>query len=105
MNIEWVDVQHLFTTILAIIAIFMAIYGFAEAIKKLRKPSDDLRRMVEEHEERLAEGDERMNNIEETQKIILSGVLAIIDHEITGNSVDRLKEVKTHIQTYLVEKK
>lgn len=82
----------------------MAIYKFSEAIKKIKKPSDDLRRTVEEHSEWLEEDEKRMDHIEEGQKILLSCTLAQIDHAITGNSVENLKKAKQKITDYLVNK-
>ena len=102
--IEWSEIQQFIVTLLAFVAIFMAIYKFFEAIKKIKKPSDDLRRTVEEHSKWLEEDKKRMDHIEEGQKILLSCTLAQIDHSITGNSIENLKKAKQKVTDYLVNK-
>lgn len=80
------------------------LWGVWKIVKELKKPSDDLRRMVRDHEEKLNNDNERLNNIEEQNKMILQSMLVIINHEITGNGVENMKKTRDEIQEYLINR-
>lgn len=58
-------------------------------------------RTLEAHE---AKTDEAIREIQETNRLMCEGVLSILENTITGNSMDRLKDVKAKIQEYLIQK-
>lgn len=80
------------------------LWGVWKIVKELKKPSDDLRNMVRDHEEKLNNDNERLNNIEEQNKMILQSMLVIINHEITGNGVENMKKTRDEIQEYLINR-
>lgn len=47
---------------------------------------------------------ERLKSVETGNEKICKGILAIMDHELTGNSVDKLRKTKDELQNYLIEK-
>lgn len=50
-------------------------------------------------------GDHReLEKLEEGNEKICKCILAITDHELTGNSVDKLREAKNEMQDYLIKK-
>ena len=73
---------------------------FAEIEKKL---SNDNTR-IGEHTRELDEHRKRMDSMETGQRAICRGVLALLSHEINGNSTDKLKEAQTGISNYLIDK-
>jgi hypothetical protein len=46
----------------------------------------------------------RLTDLEEENRAFARALLALLDHEITGNSVDKLKDARAALQTYLIEK-
>lgn len=84
--------------------IIAAIWGVVKIIKEIKKPSNDLRIKVEEHEKKLTKDNKRLEDIEEYNKAICKSLLALIDHEITGNGIDKLKVTKTELQNFLIER-
>lgn len=81
-----------------------AIWGVVKIIKEIKKPSNDLKTKVEEHEKKLTKDNKRLVDIEEYNKTICKSLLALIDHEITGNGIDKLKTTKTELQNFLIER-
>lgn len=73
---------------------------FAEIEKKL---SNDNSR-IDENTRELSEHRKRMDGLETGQRAICRGVLALLSHEINGNSTDKLKEAQTGISNYLIDK-
>ena len=80
------------------------IWGIWKIIKELRKPNEDLRLIVKKHSELLDNDNRRLKNSEETNRKILQCLLVIINHEITGNGIDTMKETRDALQEYLINK-
>lgn len=97
LSISISDIMH-FCGIIA------AIWGVVKIIKEIKKPSNDLKIQVEKHEKKLIKDDKRLEEIEEYNKAICKSLLALIDHEITGNGIDKLKVTKTELQNFLIER-
>ena len=81
-----------------------AVWGLWKIIKEAKKPNDDLKAMVEEHEAVLKRDHERLKSIEESDKMMLQCLLVIINHDITGNGINNLKEVRDELQEFLINK-
>lgn len=73
-------------------------------VKELKKPSDDLRSDVDRHEVLLKKFDHRMKEVEESNKMILQCLLVIINHDITGNGIDKMKTARDELQDYLINR-
>ena len=75
-----------------------AVWGVYKIIKELRKPSDDLRDKVEKHERLLDNDNKRIHKIEESNQLILRCMLDLINHAITGNGIEKMKETRDVLQ-------
>ena len=80
------------------------LWGLWKIVKEARKPSDDLRKTVAKHSELLDDDDKRLKEYEESNRMILQCLLVIINHEITGNGIETMKEARDNLQKYLVNK-
>ncbi|MBE5880376.1 MAG: CTP synthase [Lachnospiraceae bacterium] len=80
------------------------IYGVYKIIKELKKPSDDLKAMVQLHDDLLKKDNERLSEVENSNKMILQCLLILINHDITGNGIDRMKEARDELEEYLINK-
>lgn len=80
------------------------LWGLWKIIKEIKKPNDDLKLKVDRHERLLNSDDERLKEVEESNKMILQSLLVIINHDITGNGIDQLKKTRDSLQEYLVNK-
>ena len=92
------------TQILAFCAFVSAIYGVYKIIKELKKPSDNLKEEVDRHAALLDTDNKRLQEIESSNKMILQTLLAIINHDITGNGIDKMKKIRDDLQEYLIER-
>ena len=81
-----------------------AVWGLIKIIKEINKPNTDLKDKVKEHESSLKNYDKKLKEIEATDKLILQGLLVVINHDITGNGINQLKETRDEIQEYLINK-
>lgn len=73
---------------------------FAEIDRKLANDKT----MIDDHTQKLASIAKRNDSQETGQKALCRGVLALLSHEINGNSTDKLKSAQENINDYLIEK-
>lgn len=68
-----------------------------------RKLAND-KAVIEDHTQKLMLLTGRLNAWEDGQKAQCRGVLALLSHEINGNSVDKLRKAYDGINDYLIER-
>lgn len=113
-------------------ALITGIWGVLKIVKEIKKPSNDLHDLVEHHDYLLKKDNQRLERLEsdslqivseteshdddikeiikslkdaeETNKIVLKSLFVIINHDITNNGIDKLKETLNELNSYLVEK-
>ena len=90
--------------ILCICGFIASLWGVYKIVVEIRKPSEDLKQKVESHEEKLNKDKQRLDDIEQSNKLILNSMLVIINHEITGNGIENMKKARDELQEYLINK-
>lgn len=81
-----------------------SIWGVWKIVKELKKPSEDLRAKVDRHDRLLDDDNERLKDVEQSNKMILQCLLVIINHDITGNGIEKMKDCRDELQDYLINK-
>ena len=91
-------------TILLVCSLITALWGVYKIVKEWKKPSKDLQALVDKHSKLLDSDNVRLKEVEESNKMILQCLLVIINHDITGNGIENLKDTRDKLQQYLIEK-
>lgn len=81
-----------------------AIWGVWKIAKEIHKPSEDLKNRVEKHDALLNKDNVRLKEIEESNQMILKSLLVIINHDITGNGIEKMKTTRDELQEYLINR-
>lgn len=76
----------------------------SEPVRKIKESAGKTREMVEKHEKMLRADRKRIATLEDEQRIMLRSQMAMLSHEINGNSIDKLKKSVAEIQDYLIDK-
>lgn len=104
------DLSITFQTLLAIFGSITAIVAGVSAIAKMFSPFKELQKKVGEHEERLKKGDEKFIELEnefhksmQMQREVCKSLMVLMNHEITGNSIDKLKIQYEEMQKFLID--
>lgn len=90
--------------ILAFCGLITALWGVWKIVKEVRKPNEDLKKQVKKHDNLLDSDNRRLKDIEESNKMTLQCLLVIINHNITGNGIEKLKETRDELQEFLIKK-
>ena len=88
----------------ALVAFALAIWGLVEKIRKARQPALDAAQWRRDTDAKLKRDKERIDSLEDGNRVMMRGILAMLGHEITGNSVDKLKAAQEEITKYLIAK-
>lgn len=85
-------------------AIMTAYKNWRDEKKRKAQPVSTLEAVVADHSEKLKRDHERLNELEDGNRIIMRALMALLSHDINGNSDDKLKASFDEIQKYLIEK-
>lgn len=98
------DIEITWKTIIALITGGMVIIEGIKTCINLFKPIKKLQSEIKKHEEILTDDLRRINNVEKGNKVVCTCMLALLENQITGNSIDKLKSAKKELQDYLIQK-
>ena len=88
----------------AILAFIVLMGNVIKTIKEWRKPGmseAEWRRTVDQ---KLDKDNKRIESLEEGNKVICRALIAMLSHEINGNSKDKLQTALSDLQDYLIER-
>lgn len=86
------------------LGVIIAVGGAATVIAKMFSPFRQVQAKLKRHDELLDNDKRKLDDHEESMKLVLRAQMTLIDHELTGNNVDRLREVKNDINAYLINR-
>jgi hypothetical protein len=61
-------------------------------------------RLIEKHAEYLDSDNKRLKEMEDSNRLIMRGMMTLMTHEIDGNHADQLAKTRDEIQEYLISK-
>jgi len=81
----------------------IAIIGAALAVvKKWIAPAIKLNKRVIDIESQQEKDSNTIKEIKELNGLLCRGMMCLIEHEVTGNGINNLKDVKADMQNYLI---
>lgn len=105
MNITLNDFQTFLAVAFVLLGGVATIGKAVDVIKGWRKPAKTLNQWMASTDRKLENDKKRIDSLEEGNKALCRGMLALLNHEITGNSIEKLKEAQTGINNYLIERR
>lgn len=103
-NLSVEQVRDFMIVLVAILAFVVLLGNFVKTIKGWKQPHDDLEAWRQDVNGKLDRDNRRLNDLEDGNRVICRGILALLSHEISGNSDDKLKESQAEITNYLIER-
>jgi len=111
MQIQALSFEQLVGTV-AVILLLVGVYNtIMSAIKNAREekklkdqPVNTLESTVSDHSEKLKNDHERITALEESNRIIMRALMAVMSHEVNGNSTEKLQKSMDEIQQFLIER-
>ena len=69
-----------------------------------KNPDKERDEKIKKYGEALDRDNKRLRELEESNKIIMRSLLAIMSHELDGNHTEQLKSARDDLQKYLIQK-
>lgn len=109
------DLSTFWQVLIGICAGCLSIWGVVKAIVEIRrmvgKPTDALmdklsriEDAVDEHKRMLDNDNRRLDAQDESQRLLLGGMLQLMNHELDGNHTKQLGEQRQKIEDYLIRR-
>lgn len=103
-NITLPQIKDFAIVVLAFATIIVIVGNVIKTIKEWRKPQADLKSWQKSVDDRLKSDHERLKSMEDGNKVVCRGILALLSHEINGNSIDKLKASQSEMTNYLIDR-
>lgn len=103
-NITMLQLHDFTIVAMAILAFIVLLGNVIKVFKDFRKPHETFEEWQASVDKKLGNDNERIESIEEANKVICRGILALLSHEINGNSIDKLKSSQQEITDYLIDR-
>lgn len=94
-----------------LLAIAAAIVSLGGALAVFERYSDrakmsraKIAEQVGRHEQRLDRDHKRLSELEESNRLIMRGVMSLMSHELDGNHTNQLEKVRNDMNDYLVNR-
>lgn len=98
------QIRDFVIVLLALLAFIVLLANAIKALKDWKKPMDDRELWRRDVDDKLNRDNKRLNDLEEGNRVICRGILAMLSHEINGNSNDKLLASQAEITNYLIER-
>lgn len=103
-NLTLVQIKDFAIVVIALAGLVVLIGNVVKTVKEWHKPAGDLTAWRQDIDRKLDADNKRLKSIEEGNKVVTRGVLALISHEINGNSNDKLQKSQQEITNYLIDR-
>ena len=101
-----VQIRDFVIVLAAILGFIVLIGNTIKTIREWRKPTQDAQDEADqwrtEMDESMKDNTDRLTKVEDGNKVIMKALMAIMKHEINGNSVDKLQTALDELSDYLI---
>ena len=103
-NLSLVQLKDTAIVLLAVMGFIVLLGNVIKTIVNWKKPHDDLNSWKRDVDNKLTNDNSRLTELEDGNKVVCRGILALLSHAINGNSNDKLIASQTEITNYLIDR-
>ncbi len=96
--------SEFWTGLLYICGAIVTVGGAAAVIIKMAAPYKNLKARVDKHDGLFENDNRRLKSLEDMNKSLCQAMVALLDHTVTGNSVERCRDARNKLIDYLATK-
>ena len=90
--------------IMGLCALVASLWGLCIFVDAWNTANYDLKPTLEKHDALLDNDNRRLKQIEDSNRMILQCLLVLINHNITGNGIEKMKDIREELQDFLINK-
>lgn len=103
-NLTVIQIRDFAIVAIAIMGFVVLLGNVIKVIKEWRKPGMSEAEWRRDVDDKLDSDNKRIASLEEGNKVICRALIAMLSHEINGNSTDKLQTALADLQNYLIER-
>ena len=103
-NVTFIQIKDFIVVLLALAGVVVLIGNVVKTFKDWKKPNENLNAWRQDLDRKVDQDNTRLKSIEEGNKVVTRGVLALISPELNGNSHDKLQKSQAEITNYLIDR-
>ena len=103
-NLSLAQLKDFGIVALAVMAFVVLLGNVIKTISNWKKPHDDMEKWKNDVNKKLDGDNKRLEILESGNRVICRGILAMLSHEINGNSNDKLVASQQELTNYLIDK-
>ncbi len=88
----------------AILAFIVLLGNVVKTVKEWRSPGMSEAEWRKDVDIKLSNDNKRIKTLEDGNKVVCKALMALLSHEINGNSSDKLQKALTDLHNYLIER-
>ena len=88
----------------ALLGAIVLIGNVIKTVKNWKEPHDDMQEWRRGVDNKLKADKDRLDCLEQGNKVICRGILALLSHEVNGNSIDKLTKSQAELTDYLIDR-
>ena len=102
-SLTFVQIRDAAIVAIAVMGFIVLLGNVIKTIKDWTKPGQTVTKWREDMDKAMNDNNERLSVVEEGNKVIMKALIAIMRHEINGNSVDKLQTALDELNDYLIK--
>ena len=103
-NLDMAKIKDAAIVVVAVMGFIVLLGNAIKTYKGWKAPVEDLKTWKNGVDDKLKNDNKRLETLEEGNRVICRGIMALLSHEISGNSDERLRKSLDEIQEYLLDK-
>ena len=103
-NLTIIQVRDFAIVLIAIMGFVVLTGNVIKTIKGWREPGMSEAQWRAEVDHKLDSDNKRIASLEEGNKVVCRALIAMLSHEINGNSKEKLQAALSELQDYLIER-
>lgn len=103
-NLTLAQIKDFAIVFLALMAFIVLLGNVIKTVKGWLQPGMSEKEWRADVDRKLGSDNERIKSLEEGNKVICKALIALLSHEINGNSNDKLQKALEGLNEYLIER-
>ena len=103
-NLTMIQLRDFAIVAIALMGFIVLVGNVVKVIKEWRKPGMSEAEWRRDVDQKLDNDNKRIASLEDGNKVICKALIAMLSHEINGNSTEKLKKDMSDLQDYLIER-
>lgn len=103
-NLTVIQIRDFAIVAIALMGFVILLGNVIKTIKEWSKPGMSEKEWKQNVDSTLTDNSERIESLEEGNRVICKALMAIMSHEINGNSIDKLQKAYDDMNEYLIDK-